>query len=89
MSRNVSLYLKHGSPPAINPDGSPFPQEFRNISRTEILSVQLETNKKEVYINLTSPDPGTFYAAVFLSYEDPRLKQISQQGYMVCIKVLC
>ncbi|XP_076257899.1 post-GPI attachment to proteins factor 6 isoform X2 [Rhynchophorus ferrugineus] len=79
-SRKVSLYLKHGALPPINPDGSPFPQEFRNISRTETLSVELETNKQEVYINLTSPEPGVFYAAVFLSYEDPRLKKISQQG---------
>ncbi|XP_030763329.1 post-GPI attachment to proteins factor 6 [Sitophilus oryzae] len=78
--RNVSIYLKHGAPPVINPDGALFPEDFRNVSRPAIFDVEFQTDREEVYVNITSPDPGVYYAAVFLAYEDPRFKQISQQG---------
>lgn len=79
-TRNVSVYLKQGSPPVINPDGSPFPKEFRNVTRSKTYSLEFQTDNKEVYINLTAPDPGAYYAAAFLAYEDPRYRKISQQG---------
>ncbi|KAJ8925288.1 hypothetical protein NQ315_009117 [Exocentrus adspersus] len=79
-SRNVSLFLKYGSPPVINPDGSPFPKIFKNITRSKLYASNFQTDKKEVYINITSPEPGSYYAATFLSYRDPRFNSITQQG---------
>ncbi|KAH1006200.1 post-GPI attachment to proteins factor 6 isoform X1 [Dendroctonus ponderosae] len=78
--RNVSLYLKHGAPPVINPDGSPFPEEFRNISRPPTYNLEFLTDQKQSYINVSSPEPGMYFAAIFLAYEDPRFQKISQQG---------
>lgn len=84
-TRNVSLYLKQGAPPAINPDGAPFPEEVKNVSRPKIYNLEFQTDKKESYINISSPEPGTYYAATFLAYEDPRYRKISQQGLYIII----
>ncbi|CAG9835409.1 unnamed protein product [Diabrotica balteata] len=79
-TRNVSLYLKHGSPPVINPDGSPLPKTFKNITRCAMYSTEIQTNKKEQFINMTSPDPGSYFVVAFLAYQDPKYNAISQQG---------
>ncbi|XP_060529271.1 post-GPI attachment to proteins factor 6 [Cylas formicarius] len=79
-TRNVSLYMKYGSPPVINPDGSPFPDDFKNITRPEIYNLEFFTNRKEHYINISAPDPGIYYVASFLSYSDPRYRALTQQG---------
>ncbi|CAG9821030.1 unnamed protein product [Phaedon cochleariae] len=78
--RNVSLYLKHGAPPVINPDGSPFPKTFKNITRCEMFNLEMRTDNKESYINISSPEPGTYFAATFLSYSDPKYNAIQQEG---------
>ncbi|XP_066157231.1 post-GPI attachment to proteins factor 6 [Euwallacea fornicatus] len=79
-TRNVSLYLKHASIPLVNPDGTKIPKEFKEISRPEIHNIEFLSDEKKSYINITSPDPGMYYAATFLAYEDPRYEKISQQG---------
>lgn len=72
--------MKYGAPPVINPDGSPFPKSFKNITRSKLYSDDFQTDKKELYINVSSPEPGSYYAATFLSYTDPRHNAITQQG---------
>ncbi|XP_066249341.1 post-GPI attachment to proteins factor 6 [Euwallacea similis] len=79
-TRNVSLYLKHASIPLVNPDGTKVPKEFKEIIRPAIHNIEFLTDQKKSYINITSPDPGIYYAATFLAYEDPRYGKISQQG---------
>ncbi|KAG5893246.1 hypothetical protein JTB14_013407 [Gonioctena quinquepunctata] len=79
-ARPVSLYMKYGSPPAINPDGAAFPKTFKNITRCEIYQLDMLTDKQDQYINITSPDPGPYFATTFLSYSDPRYNAIQQEG---------
>lgn len=77
--------MKHGAPPVINPDGSPFPKTFKNITRSKLYNYEFQTDKTDVYINISSPEPGSYYAATFLSYTDPRQNAITQQGeYKLC-----
>lgn len=64
----------------INPDGSTFPSRLLNTSRPEIYHLQMQSDKKPHYVNLTSPVPGTYYAAAFLSWTDPTSVAITQQG---------
>lgn len=78
--RDISLFMKQGAPPVINPDGSPFPKYFKNITRSDLYDLEFQSDKKAVYINITSPDPGSYYIATFLAYTDPKYNQIKQQG---------
>nr|CAI5849457.1 unnamed protein product [Callosobruchus analis] len=78
--RDVSLYMKHGAPPVINPDGSKFPKDFKHITRSDLYHIEFMTDNKEQYINVTSPYPGWYYVAVFLSYVNPEFSPITQQG---------
>ncbi|XP_057664306.1 post-GPI attachment to proteins factor 6 [Diorhabda carinulata] len=79
-TRNVSLYMKYGAPPVVNPDGSPFPKAFKNVTRYPTYNTEIQTNKKEKFINITSPDPGSYFVIAFLAYQDPKYNAISQQG---------
>ncbi|KAJ8970061.1 hypothetical protein NQ317_012036 [Molorchus minor] len=79
-ARNISLYMKYGSPPVINPDNSTFPKNVKNITRSKLHNLEFLSDKTEHYINITSPDPGSYYATTFLSYTDPRYNAITQQG---------
>ncbi|CAH1976080.1 unnamed protein product [Acanthoscelides obtectus] len=78
--RDVSLYMKYGAPPVINPDDSTFPKDFKNITRSKLHHIEFMTDNKDQYINLTSPYPGWYYVAVFLSYVNPKFSAITQQG---------
>lgn len=42
--------------------------------------MEFMTNDKYVFHNLTSPDPGYYYVAVFIAYTDPKFNAITQQG---------
>ncbi|CAG9862805.1 unnamed protein product [Phyllotreta striolata] len=79
-TRNVSVFMKHGAAPVINPDGAPFPKLFKNITRSPVYSLEIPTTKKEAFINITSPSPGSYIAVAFLSYQDPKYNAISQEG---------
>lgn len=69
-----------GAPPVINPDDSKYPKQFKNITRNKVYNLEFQSDKKEIFINITSPDPGSYYIATFLSYSDPKHNQIKQQG---------
>lgn len=72
--------MKHGAPPVINPEGSPFPKLFKNITLSKLYTIEFLSDKKDNYLNISSPDPGFYYAATFLSYSDPKYNKITQQG---------
>lgn len=79
--QDVSIYLKEGSPPVINPDGSTFPKRLLNVSRPDVYNLEIKSDKTPHYVNLTSPIPGTYYAATFISWTDPTNAAITQQGF--------
>lgn len=78
--RRVSLFLKYGSLPVINPDGAKFPDNFSISNRVSMYNAEFQSNNTPVILNVTSPDPGDWFAVAFLSYTDPNNDQILQQG---------
>ncbi|XP_063221877.1 post-GPI attachment to proteins factor 6 [Bacillus rossius redtenbacheri] len=78
-TRDVSLYLKHGSYPVINPDGSVFPDHFYT-RRVPLYDLDFRSDSSSAGINITCPLPGDWFAVAFLSYTDPNNDQILQQG---------
>lgn len=78
--RKVSLYLKYGSLPVINPDGAKFPDNFSVSYRVPVYRVEFQSDEVPTLLNVSSPFPGDWFAAAFLSYTDPNNDQILQQG---------
>jgi hypothetical protein len=78
--RRVSLFLKYGSLPVINPDGAKFPDNYSISSRVPMYNAEFQSNNVPVILNVTSPLPGDWFAVTFLSYTDPNNDQILQQG---------
>lgn len=42
--------------------------------------LQFKSDESKHYINLTDPVPGSYFAAAFLSYSDPKNEHIKQDG---------
>jgi hypothetical protein len=80
--RRVSLFLKYGSLPVINPDGAKFPDNFSISNRVPMYNAEFQSNDVPVVLNVTSPVPGDWFAVAFLSYTDPNDDQILQQGLL-------
>jgi hypothetical protein len=78
--RRVSLFLKYGSLPVINPDGSKFPDNFSISNRVPVYHAEFHSDEVPVIIKVASPVPGDWFAIAFLSYTDPNDDQILQQG---------
>lgn len=78
----VYIYLKKGSIPVLNPDDSKIPKWVRNITKSELYGLELLTDKKYSYINITSPQPGLYYFAAFFPYVDPNKVAIKQKGIL-------
>lgn len=72
--RNVSVYLKYGSYPVINPDGSEFPSHFR-IHQSPIYESHFVSDGSRHLVNVTSPTPGDWYAVAFLPISRARITQ--------------
>lgn len=81
--QDVSIYMKEGSPPVINPDGSSYPEHLLNVSRPDVYFLQMKSDKTPHYVNLTSPIAGTYFAVAFISWSDPTNAAITQQGLCV------
>ena len=79
-ARRVSLYLKYGSLPVINPDGAKFPDNFSVSYRVPVYRAEFQSNEVPLMLNISSPFPGDWFAVAFLSYTDPNNDQILQQG---------
>lgn len=79
----MSIYVKEGSPPVINPDGSKFPERLLNASRPDVYFLEMHSDKTAHHVNITSPVPGTYFAVAFISWSDPTNAAITQQGALV------
>jgi hypothetical protein len=78
--RRISVFLKYGNLPVINPDGSKFPDNFSISNRLPVYHAELHSDKVPVIINVSVPVPGDWFGVAFLSYTDPVDDQILQVG---------
>lgn len=73
--------IKHGSYPAVNPDGYDFPKNFVDpATREDIHTLELLSDGKNRTYSITNPRPGNWYALVYIKWEDPRTQKVEQQG---------
>nr|XP_046265258.1 post-GPI attachment to proteins factor 6 isoform X1 [Scatophagus argus] len=76
---NVTIHIRWGAPPVINPTGSKFPNAtLWSPSLSLILPV---TSHSSTTFNLSSPAPGDWYIAAHLPEDDGR---IEQKGFPSC-----
>ncbi|KAM9844533.1 post-GPI attachment to proteins factor 6 [Aulostomus maculatus] len=76
---NVTIYLRAGAPPVINPTNSVFPNATR---WTPCLSLTLPvTSHSSTTFNLSDPEPGDWFVAAHLPEDDGR---IEQKGFPSC-----
>ncbi|XP_029971638.1 post-GPI attachment to proteins factor 6 isoform X2 [Salarias fasciatus] len=76
---NVTIHLRWGSPPVINPTGSEFPNAtLWSPCLTLTLPV---TSQSSTTFNLSDPAPGDWYVAAHLPEDDGR---IEQKGFPSC-----
>ncbi|XP_041969931.1 post-GPI attachment to proteins factor 6 [Aricia agestis] len=79
--QDVVIQLKHGSFPAVNPDGYPFPKDFIDpAKRPGIHTLELLSDGTNTTYSLLNPKPGTWYGLVYIKWEDPRTQQVAQEG---------
>lgn len=76
---NVSIYLRWGAPPVINPVGTVFPKATL-WSPPYSLSVPV-TSQSSTTFNLSTPAPGDWFIAAHLPEDDGR---IQQKGFPSC-----
>lgn len=88
--QEVIINLKHGSFPAVNPDGYDFPGHFIDPkSRDDIYTIELLSNGQSTPFIVQNPKPGNWYALVYIKWQDPREQRVEQQGLApVCDTVL-
>ncbi|KAM9718644.1 post-GPI attachment to proteins factor 6 isoform 2-T2 [Menidia menidia] len=76
---NVTIHIRWGAPPVINPTGLLFPTA---ALWTPCLSLTLPvTSQSSTTFNLTDPAPGDWYVAAHLPEDDGR---IEQKGFPSC-----
>ncbi|XP_072929729.1 post-GPI attachment to proteins factor 6 [Epargyreus clarus] len=79
--QDVVINIKHGSYPAVNPDGYSFPKNFIDqAKRKEIHNIDLLSDGKNRTFSLKNPKPGNWYALVYIEWEDPRTQKVEQEG---------
>ncbi|KAM3960480.1 post-GPI attachment to proteins factor 6 [Aphomia sociella] len=79
--QEVVVNIKHGSYPAVNPDGYDFPKDFVDpATRESIYTFELESDGNNRTYILNSPKPGNWYALFYIKWEDPRTQKLEQQG---------
>lgn len=74
------MFVKYGGPPVINPEGAKFPKQFFFEGRPNAIEHNFKSDEKPRYLNMTSPKPGSYFAAIFNSYKDPNNEEIKQEG---------
>lgn len=77
--RNVSLYLKSGSLPFVQPDGAKVAAKLMK-RRRRYYSLAMQSNGDQHMIKIDAPPPGDWYAIAFRSWTDPNNGKITQQG---------
>ncbi|XP_013869280.1 post-GPI attachment to proteins factor 6 isoform X1 [Austrofundulus limnaeus] len=76
---NVTIHLRWGAPPVVNPTGSVFPNAtLWSPSFSLILPV---TSQSSTTFNLSDPAPGVWFVAAHLPEDDRR---IEQKGFPSC-----
>nr|XP_057923188.1 post-GPI attachment to proteins factor 6 isoform X2 [Doryrhamphus excisus] len=77
--RNVTIHIRQGAPPVINPTGTVFPNSaLWSPSLTLTLPV---TSLSSTTFNLSNPAPGDWFVAAHLPEDDGR---IEQKGFPSC-----
>ncbi|XP_003975883.2 post-GPI attachment to proteins factor 6 [Takifugu rubripes] len=77
--RNVTIHIRWGAPPVINPAGSSFPNE---TLWSPGLSLSLPvTSQSSTTFNLSNPAAGDWFVAAHLPVDDGR---IEQKGFLSC-----
>ncbi|RZC38812.1 hypothetical protein BDFB_003004 [Asbolus verrucosus] len=74
----VLLYIKHNSPPVINPDGSKFPSDFKKIARPKTYYLEATGNTTDYLV--VSPYFGYYYVSAVLPYVDPKYTPVQPPG---------
>ncbi|XP_049604210.1 transmembrane protein 8B [Syngnathus scovelli] len=70
---NVTIYIRQGAPPVINPIGTEFPDvTLWNASRSFIVPV---TSLSSASFNLSDPTPGDWFIVSHLPEDDGRIEQ--------------
>ncbi|XP_012553127.1 post-GPI attachment to proteins factor 6 [Bombyx mori] len=79
--QEVLIKLKHGSYPAVNPDGYDFPKDFIEPSlREEVHTIDILSDGRNRTYTIRYPKPGSWYALVYIKWEDPRKQKVEQEG---------
>lgn len=82
--QDVIINIKHGSYPAVNPDGYSFPKGFVDpATRDPIHTVELLSDGKNTTYVISNPKPGNWYALAYRKWEDPRTQKVEQQGLYI------
>ncbi|XP_061790738.1 post-GPI attachment to proteins factor 6 isoform X2 [Nerophis lumbriciformis] len=77
---NVSIYIRHGAPPVINPIGTAFPNATL-WSRLLVVNLSVTAAQNSATFNLSNPAPGDWFVAAHLPEDDGR---IEQKGFPSC-----
>ncbi|XP_012986845.1 post-GPI attachment to proteins factor 6 [Esox lucius] len=77
---NVTMYMRWGAPPVINPVGRVFPNNTMT-SPVLTLNLPMTSPQSNTTFNLSNPAPGDWYLAVHLPQDDGR---IQHKGFPSC-----
>ncbi|ALC46842.1 CG13654 [Drosophila busckii] len=79
--KDISLYLKPGSFPVINPENITFPKNFISADdRYQTQVLQFYSDDVEQRIHIKGPVMGNWFGVAFISWTDPNNDRIEQQG---------
>ncbi|KAL4706964.1 hypothetical protein ACJJTC_019502 [Scirpophaga incertulas] len=79
--QDVIVNIKHGSYPAVNPDGYDFPKHFVDPAiREQVHTLEFQSDGLNRTYSIINPKPGNWYALVYIKWEDPRTQKVEQQG---------
>ncbi|XP_077549875.1 transmembrane protein 8B-like [Haemaphysalis longicornis] len=77
----VHLYLQYGGMPVLSPLNASFPDHFET-RRQRLRSLLFRTDSKLHTVNVTSPDPGQWFAAAFTL--DPHQRILQKDLFSPC-----
>lgn len=77
--RDVSVFLKYGSIPFVQPDGAKIKAKILK-ERRHHYSLKILSNGDEHLKRIDAPPPGDWYAIAFRSWSDPDNGKITQAG---------
>lgn len=88
-AEHVIIKLKHGSYPAVNPDGYAFPKDFIDpAKRDTIYTVEFLSDGQSNIFSVENPKPGNWYAIAYIKWEDPKTESIDQQGLVALCQTI-